>query len=151
MVVHELRTRWAKLESVILNNTLQENWTEVSDSHSVWSHCPVAPLLVMYMSIAGIRPLAPGMTRCEIRPQLADLGDVAFTSHTARGPLTFAARGGLGDRELRITMPPNCLGELVVREEESIDLESLPGPAPEGHRRFRLPSAQATAVRLKHS
>ena len=151
VVVHELRTRWAKLESVILNNTLQENWTEVSDSHSVWSHCPVAPLLVMYMSIAGIRPLAPGMTRCEIRPQLADLGDVAFTSHTARGPLTFAARGGLGDRELRITMPPNCLGELVVREEESIDLESLPGPAPEGHRRFRLPSAQATAVRLKHS
>ena len=51
-----------------------------------WSHCAVVPLYVLYMSIAGIRPLSPGFSRFEIRPQLADLEQLDLVAHTVRGP-----------------------------------------------------------------
>ncbi|MGC9326501.1 MAG: alpha-L-rhamnosidase N-terminal domain-containing protein, partial [Candidatus Hinthialibacter sp.] len=84
VIVNDLRSRWATMDSVILNNTLQENWTVAKDSGSQWSHCPVAPLFVLYMNLAGIRPLEPGFTRCEIRPQLAGLGDLTLTARTVQ-------------------------------------------------------------------
>ena len=73
VIVKDFRERWANMESVRLNNTLQEDWHAKPDSGSEWSHCPVAPLYVTTMSLAGINPLVPGFKRCEIRPQLADL------------------------------------------------------------------------------
>ena len=33
----------------------------------------MAPLYIAYQGLAGIRPLAPGFKRLEIRPQLVDL------------------------------------------------------------------------------
>ncbi len=96
----DLRQRWATMASVKLNNTLQEDWQAHPDSHSQWSHCAVAPLFVTHMSLAGIRPLAPGFKRVEIRPQLADLADLELTAHTVVGPIVFKATGTPGDRNL---------------------------------------------------
>ena len=53
LVVSEFRNRWAKMPSVILNNTLQEDWHAPPDSTAQWSHCAVAPLYVLFMDIAG--------------------------------------------------------------------------------------------------
>lgn len=41
MVLHHLRMRWAAMDSVILNNTLQEDWQARPDSNNRWSHCAV--------------------------------------------------------------------------------------------------------------
>ncbi len=122
VVVKELRDRWAKMPSVILNNTLAEDWECHPDSGSQWSHCPVAPVYALYMSVAGIRPLAPGFTRCEIRPQLSDLSGVNLTAHTVLGPIRFESRGSGENRELTVALPAGCTGELVLPRNERITL-----------------------------
>ena len=148
VVVKDFRERWATMPSVTLNNTLQEDWHVEPDSGSEWSHCPVAPLYVSYMSLAGIRPLEPGFARCEIRPQLADLDLLELTAFTVKGPLTFQCRGKLGGRELSLALPEHCAGELLVHREEKLDLEPLASSGFEGLRRYRLPPGKSVTVRL---
>jgi len=151
VIVDDLRRRWANLDSVILNNTLQEHWHVRPDSRDQWSHCPVAPLIALYMCILGIKPLQPGFGRCEIRPQLADIGKVDVAAHTVNGPICFKSEGRLGDRRITITLPPGCQGELVVKKEEDLILDKLSAAAPPGHCRFVLPADKQTSFLLKHS
>lgn len=141
VIVSDFRTRWATMDSVLLNNTLQENWHAKPDSTDEWSHCPYAPLFVTTMSLAGIKPLAPGFKRCEVRPQVADLELLELTVPSVAGAIEFSSRGRLGDRELALTMPPGCRGELVVSRKETLDL-SRAAPASEARdlARYRLPS-----------
>ena len=82
VIVKDFRERWATMASVRLNNTLQEDWVALPDSASQWSHCAVVPLYIAIHGLAGIRPLAPGFARAELRPQLADLPDLELTAHT---------------------------------------------------------------------
>ncbi len=91
VVLKDFRERWATMDSVIYNNALQEFWRARPDTTDEWSHCPVAPIYVLFMDVAGIRPAAPGFTRCEIRPQLGDLERLRLTAHTVRGPIEFEA------------------------------------------------------------
>jgi alpha-L-rhamnosidase len=151
VVLKELRTRWATMDSVKLNNTLQEGWRSAPDSGSQWSHCALAPLYVAHQSIAGIRPLDPGAGRIEIRPQLADLEHLELVSHLAKGPVRFSARGKLGAREFSIELPPGCAGELVVRRAEKLSLPSISGEAPSDHVRYRLPAGQRSTFTLAYS
>ncbi len=151
VVVKDFRERWTGMESIKLNNTLQEDWHAKPDSESEWSHCPVAPLFVTHMSLAGIKPLEPGFKRCEVRPQMADLELLEVTTHTVKGPIEFSGRGKIGGREITLSLPPACAGELVVRREESIRLEPAAGPTPAAHARYRLPAGQTTTVHLKYS
>ena len=148
VVIKDFRERWAPMDSVRLNNTLQEDWVARPDSSSEWSHCPVAPLFVTHMSLAGLRPLAPGFRRCEIRPQPVDLQLLEVTTHTPLGPLGFESRGGPGARTISIGLPDGCAGELVVRREESLKLDRIDAPAPAGHLRYRLPAGK-TSLELK--
>jgi len=148
VIVQDLRQRWATMDSVVLNNTLQENWEVTPDSGSQWSHCPVAPLYVLYMNIAGLQPLEPGFRRYEVRPQPADLEELDLVSHLAPGPLRFQSLGKKGAREIRITTPEAAQGELIVSRQEQIDLERLSGPTPPGHQRYALPAGQTTTLRL---
>ncbi len=150
VILKDLRERWATLDSVDLNNTLQEDWKVTPDSGSQWSHCPVAPLFVVYMSIAGIKPLEPGFTRCEIRPQLADLHELSLTARTVRGPLEFASKGGKGDREITIALPSQVVGELVLPEAEQVELEPL-AQATAGWRRYRLSPGKPVKLHLRHT
>ena len=151
VVVQDLRTRWATMDSVRLNNTLQEGWRVAPDSGSQWSHCAVVPLYIAHQAIAGIRPLDPGCGRIEVRPQLADLEQLDLVSHLGRGPVRFSARGKNGAREIAVELPAGCAGELVVRREEKLALTPADGNAPEGHARFKLPAGQRTTVTLTFS
>ncbi len=149
VVVKDFRECWATLPSVRLNNTLQEFWNLRPDStDGDWSHCGVVPLYVSYMSLAGIRPLKPGFARCEIRPQLADLELLELTAFTVKGPLCFRCSGRLGNRELTISLPKNCAGELVVPQSETLNLEPASSSGRGGLRRYKL--RKSTTVRLRY-
>jgi alpha-L-rhamnosidase len=138
------------MDSVKLNNTLQEDWTALPDSNQQWSHCAVVPLYTAMQGLAGIRPLAPGFVRAELRPQLADIATLELTAQTVRGPLRFVARGEVGNRELTLEPPPGCQAELVLRREEVMDLPRAEGEAPAGHVRYVLPAKQVI-LKLKYT
>jgi hypothetical protein len=140
------------MESVELNNTLQEDWHAAPDSGSEWSHCPVAPLYITTMSLAGIQPLEPGFARCEIRPQRADLEQLELTVRTVQGPIEFRSRGMIGSRELTLQLPSGCEGELAVSGKENLELENSVGAiARGGLARYRIPAGKTTAVHLRYT
>jgi alpha-L-rhamnosidase len=149
VIVKDFRGRWAGMASVRLNNTLQENWHADPDSDDQWSHCGVVPLYLAFHGLMGLRPISPAFRTCELRPQLADLNDIELTAYTAQGPVSMRAQGKLGDREVVFILPSGAQGELVLPEEESVDLIVMDAPAPPGHRRFKLPSGRAVALRLR--
>ena len=122
VVLNELRTKWATMPSVILNNTLAENWTSPPDSGAQWSHCAVSPVFCLFMDIVGIRPTAPGFTSCVIRPQLGDLKNLEIAYHTPQGPIHFFAKSNDHGHELMITPPQGCQATLVLPGKEPIRL-----------------------------
>ncbi len=110
----------------------------------------MAPLYCLFMNVAGIRPLEPGFGRCEIRPQLGDLEALDLTAQTVRGPIHFHSQGPLGRRELVITLPAGCEGELVLPAGEQVEQERL-GSLPNGLDRYRLPVGQNVHLMLRKS
>ncbi len=151
VILRDLRERWATMDSVRLNNTLQEDWEARPDSGQQWSHCAVAPLYIAYMGLAGIRPLEPGFGRVEIRPQPGDLARLELVARSVRGPIVFRSVGEKGNRELTLELPEGCDGELVVPERESVELEAVPRTETMGLRRYALPAGRRTGLRLKHT
>jgi hypothetical protein len=121
VVLREFRERWWPMESVQKNNTLQESWKALPDSSDLWSHCPVAPLYVMAMGVAGIQPLAPGWRKALIHPQPGDLTSLALTTETPQGQLSITTDGSLGDRKLSIFLPEGCEADLVLDSREKIE------------------------------
>jgi alpha-L-rhamnosidase len=150
-VLKDLRERWASLDSVRLNNTLQEGWEVRPDSNAQWSHLPVAPLYVLYMSIAGINPTAPGFERYEIRPQLGDLEHLHVTSYAAGASITVDASGTAGARTLVLTTPPERQGTLWLDEREEPDLPAAEQGFRRGLRGYRLPRGRRVEVPLRVS
>jgi len=148
VVLNDLRTRWAAMDSVVLNNTLQESWKAVPDSGDLWSHCAVVPLYVLYMSIAGIQPTAEGFTRCRIRPQPGDLDRLDLTLPSPQGAILFSSKGPKGNRLISISLPRGCEGELVLPEEEKVSLTPLEGKTPPHHRLFKLEPGRPAEMRL---
>jgi hypothetical protein len=147
VVLKELRERFATMPSVLLNNSIEEydGHSRNPDKPTNWSHCCSAPIYVAAMSLAGIRLLEVAWKRYEIRPQLADLPDLALTVHTPHGPIGFSGKGPLGARTLTLTLPPNATGELVVHRDEQLALKLIaPG-------RYALPAGQAMSIELKHT
>lgn len=151
IIVKDLRERWATMDSVRLNNTLQEDWEVKPDSGQQWSHCAVAPLYIVYMGLAGIRPREPGFKKVEIRPQPADLERLELTAQTVQGPLHFRSEGKKGKRQVELELPSGCHGELVLRREENLNLPVSVSPAPAGFLRYRLSAGQSVRLRLKHT
>ncbi|MEW5900856.1 MAG: alpha-L-rhamnosidase N-terminal domain-containing protein [Acidobacteriota bacterium] len=149
IIVKDLRERWATMDSVRLNNTIQEDWKARPDSGQQWSHCAVVPLYVAYMSLAGISPLEPAFRRVEIRPQPADLGQLELTAHTVKGPIVFRLLGNPGNREMTLEFPKGCEGELVLPEKEVVALTPTAKQAPFGPRRYLLPAGKTVTLPLK--
>ena len=81
--------------------------------------------------LAGLRPLEPGFKRVEIRPQLGGLEELELIAHTVRGPLHFSVRGPAGARDLNIKLPPDCEGEFILPQQESVSLDRIAGPRPQ--------------------
>ena len=151
IILQDLRERWATMDSVLLNNTLQEDWEAKPDSGQQWSHCAVVPIYIAYMGLAGIRPLEPGFSRVEIRPQPAGLSQLELVARTVRGPLVFRSLGNRGNRELTLELPKGCEGEIVLPERETIDLILLKEKAPLGHSRWAIPAGASVTLKLKHT
>ena len=146
VIVSDLRKRWATMTSVKENNTLQEDWEARHDSGQQWSHCAVAPLYLAYHGLMGLKPLAPGFRRFELRPQLGDLEEFDLTAFTVRGPIRMSATGKRGGRELVLELPGAGEGELVLPDGERVELEMI-GGAVAGLQRYKL--AMGARVRLK--
>jgi hypothetical protein len=139
VVLGDFRNRWATMRSVIENNTLQEDWKAAPDSLSQWSHCPLAPIYVLYQDIVGLRPLAPGFSRLQLRPQLGDLPDLEVVAHTPHGPVEFRARREGNVHRAEVRLPRECEAELLLPAGVESPFPSLaPGNLP-GVRRYRLP------------
>ena len=151
VILRDLRTRWMAMDSVRLNNTLQEFWVERPDGGSVMSHCAVVPLYSLFLDLAGIRPVEPGYRRCAIRPQPSDLEELRLTSWTVLGPLRFSSIGRQGDREISITLPGQCEGELLISAQEQVSLRRISGPDSWQIVRYALPAGEETVVRLRHT
>jgi hypothetical protein len=151
VILQDLRERWATMDSVLLNNALQEDWEAKPDSAQQWSHCAVAPLYIAYMGLAGIRPLEPGFRRVEIRPQPADLSQLELTARTVRGPLVFRSLGNRGNRDLTVELPEGCEGEIVLPEKETSNLVLLKEKTPLGYSRWALPAGASVTLKLKHT
>jgi alpha-L-rhamnosidase len=114
VIIRELRTRWATMESVVRNNSLQEGWKTKLDGHDQFSHCALSPLIVLFESVVGLKATAPGFATYLIEPQLADLGDLLLTAHTVNGPFRFAAKAIDGGHDITVTVPAAGRGEYRV-------------------------------------
>jgi hypothetical protein len=143
-ILRELRERWAVLPSVRLNNTTPEDWNVRPDSSDQWSHCAVAPLFVLFMDLAGIRPAAPGFERVVVRPQLGDLPDVELTCHTPRGPIVFRAEPQEEGHHVAVTLPPECPGELLLPARTGQGVVLTAEDQALGLERFALPAGRTT-------
>jgi alpha-L-rhamnosidase len=140
VALREFREQWAQLPSVLQNGTIQETWTVRPDSTDQWSHSSVAPLYILFSDIAGIRALAPGYLRYQVRPQLGDLRGIDLTAHLPQGSLHFKAEW-LGDSHRITIIPPETgEGELVLPPGTDTDLHPL------GLHRFRLVGGKPSVV-----
>lgn len=119
-IFQDLHSRWIAMASVAANNSMQEAWRAQPDGRSQWSHAAIAPLFLTYMDLAGIRPLEPGFSRVQIRPQPGPLQLLELSNYTVKGPLAYKLSGMQGKRSLLIDLPPGCTAELVVDEREEL-------------------------------
>ena len=142
--VVRLRERWARLPSVLNNNTTPERWDVRPDSTDQWSHCAVAPLTLLYREVAGIRPAAPGFAKAEVRPQLGDLKELELVCHTPRGPITFRAEAQEEGHRAFVTLPAECPGELVLPLTEGRGVALTDADRALGLERFALPKGETT-------
>lgn len=149
IVVNDLRTRWAPMESVLQNNTLQEDWEAHTDAGQQWSHCAVVPLYLAHHGLMGLRPLQPGFAALELRPQFGDLSSLDIVAHTVRGPVRLTLQGARGNRHVRLEVPAVGRAELLLPAGESVALPPARGAAPAGLRRYLLPPGQATSLHLR--
>jgi hypothetical protein len=122
VVVDDFRKRWATMDSVLLNNTIQEGWKSLPDNWSQWSHCGVVPLIVLFQNVAGIMPVEPGFNSYVIYPQLSDLEKLELTAFTIKGEINFSSEGKPGKKQLKIKTLPHAKGELILSEKEKVDL-----------------------------
>ena len=140
IVLKDFRERWATMSSVIENNTLQEPWNVRPDSLSQWSHCPLAPVFVLYQDIVGLRPLAPGFAKLQLRPQLGDLPDLETVAHTPRGPVVFRSKRVGAAHEVEVKLPAGCEAELVLPEAVTTEYPLIGSGHPDGTHHHRLPN-----------
>jgi hypothetical protein len=139
LVLRDFRARWATMRSVRENNSLQETWQVQPDSGSQWSHAPLAPIFVLYQDIVGLRPLAAGFKRLQLRPQLGDLPDLEIVAHTPAGPVVFHARREAGGHRVEVKLPQACEAELLLPLEVTSPFPALEPASLPGVRRYRLP------------
>src|SRR5215831_7066602 len=140
VVLRDLRTRWATMRAVIENNSLPEVWNHQPDRRDEFNYFQVTPLNILFMDIAGIRPLSPGFARCQIRPQLGDLGALELTAYTPQGPIHFEAEPERTGHRLSLRLPIGCEGELVLPAAVPCPLPVLDRNVTRGVKRYRLQS-----------
>ena len=94
------------------------------------------------MDIAGIRPGEPGFRKVIVRPQLGDLPALELTLHTGLGPIGFQSKPEGAGHRVRLTLPPDCQGELRLPSDAPTELKRLGVIRSLGLSRYALPSGE---------
>lgn len=143
-VVKELRERWARMPSLLENNTFSENWEpRPTESGNVWCQNGPVVLYVLYGNVLGIQPTAPGFTEFDVRPQLGDLSWIEGTVHSPRGSIRLRCSRAEHRLKLSLTVPPNLGAALVFPKEVQVaglpsGTLAQPGPVDRTNR-WKLP------------
>ena len=145
VVLRELRYRWAALPSVVENNTIAEHWEPRPDTTDQWSHAAVAPLFLLFMDIAGIRPGEAGFRKVIVRPQLGDLPAVELTVHTGVGPIGFQSQPEGDGHKVWLTLPSDCEAELRLPIDAPTEMTRLGVIRSLGLARYALPSGETVS------
>jgi alpha-L-rhamnosidase len=148
-IFKDFNSRWIKLNSIHLNNTMQEMWNVFPDSGSQWSHAAIAPLITVFSDLAGIQPLKPGYKSFRIQPNPGKLELLELSNYTPAGPIEFSLSGKKGRRKLTLKIPQGISGELVLDEREKLKLKKL--FIRDGKRAFELAGGQEVTLTLKHT
>ena len=145
---NDFNSRWINLNSVHENNTMQESWHSTPDSGSQWSHASIAPLISVYMDIAGIQPTKPAYKKFIIEPKPGTLEQLELQNYTPSGPIVFSLQGKKGNRKLRLTIPNKISGMLIVDEREKLKLKVI-GQG-EGKKNYELAPGASYNLKLKY-
>ena len=147
-LMFDLRNKWGKMPSVWENNTLQEDWNTTHDSGGQWSHCAVAPIVLLYQGLAGAKPLTPGGRKYRLWPQPADLSLIDLDIQTLYGAIGFKTEGQKGDRILTLDIPQENEVELWLDSREKVPLEVI-GKTGKGLTKYRLAGGSRVVLKLR--
>jgi len=148
--MYDLRNKWGKMPSVWENNTLQEDWNATHDSNSQWSHCAVAPIVMLYQGLAGAKPLTPGGTRYRIWPKPCDLSLIDMDIQTLSGAIKFKSEGQKGNRIFSLEVPEGIEVELWLDSREKVSLPEVQEQS-NGITKYRLAGGSKIKLRLRYS
>jgi hypothetical protein len=88
-----------------------EAWNMEAKPNLDWNHAwGTPPLNIIARFVLGVKPLAPGFAKVEVRPQTGDLEYVRGTVPTVKGPVTVEVKNG----NVKVDVPPSI--ELVTGE-----------------------------------
>ena len=150
IVVDEIRNKWGRLPSVLENNTMQEFWDSGYDNSSQWSHCAVAPIMMLYQGLAGAKPLTPGGSNYRIWPRPCDLKLIDISIQTTAGPIGFKSEGERGKRTLTLAVPAGQEVELWLDAREKVSLP-LKGKNENGTNKYRIAGGTSIKLKLKYT
>ena len=150
IVVDEIRNKWGRLPSVLENNTMQEFLDSGYDNSSQWSHCAVAPIMMLYQGLAGAKPLTPGCSNYRILPRPCDLKFIDISIHTTAGPIGFKSEGERGKRTLTLAVPAGQEVELWLDASEKVSLP-LKGKNENGTNKYRIAGGTSIKLKLKYT
>ena len=145
----DLRTKWGKMPSVWENNTLQEDWNATYDSGSQWSHCAVAPIVMLYQGLAGAKPLTPGGTKYRIWPKPCDLSLIDIDIQTLSGAIKFKSEGLKGNRIFSLEVPDGTEVELWLDNREKAGLPKIPDQG-DGIAKYRIAGGTRISIKLRY-
>ena len=80
---------------------------------------------------------------------MADLADLELTANTVQGPIQISARGAIGCREITVSLPSGCEGEIILRREKSITLDHAVSGLRRASQQQDLPLGLLTRVWLR--
>ena len=112
-IINEFSKEWYEMPSVLENNTLGEFFDLKHDDTSQWSHASIAPLICIYTSILGIKPLIPGFAKTQFKPRLGNLNSIKGSVQTPLGEITFDLKNTKNKLEGTIALPPNMEGLFI--------------------------------------
>jgi alpha-L-rhamnosidase len=148
-LIYDLRNKWGKMPSVWENNTLQEDWNSTHDSGSQWSHCAVAPIVLLYQGLAGAKPLTPGGKTYRIWPRACDLSHLSLDIQTTGGAIMFKSEGLKGNRKFSLKVPEGVEVELWLDSREKTSLQLIRREN-NGISRYRVDGGSEISLRLRY-
>jgi len=121
-VATDIMEHFFTMPSVSENNALQEYWQIFKGERCEMSHCPLAPLQMLYEVFLGIVSTAPAFRSFKVSPSMYSLcknTKAAFTVTTVSGNIDVLYENG----GITLTFPETQTGEIQIGE-KTLPLQS---------------------------